>query len=121
VGPPPPLSVGVGRHRVRVMSFQPHDTVPRWNAGWFGLQRGSTVWLLIMAVVLLSHHWHAAARVFGCFLVPNVIGTCLWLSRRRVSVYRAVQIFLPPLGLFSILAVFITDRAAQQTAMAFGG
>ncbi len=99
----------------------PDNPVPQWNAGWFGLQLGGTLWLLIMAVVLVGRSSGTAALVFGCFLIPNLFGTWLWFSRVRLSVYRAARVFLPILGLFSILAVFIADRAGQWTVMGFGG
>jgi len=99
----------------------PDNPVPQWNVGWFGLQLGGTLWLLIMALVLVGRSSGTAALVFGCFLIPNLFGTWLWFSRVGLSVYRAARVFLPILGLFSILAVFIADRAGQWTVMGFGG
>jgi hypothetical protein len=100
---------------------QPDSPKLQWNLGWFGLQLGGTLWLLIMALVLASRSSGTAALVFGCFLVPNLFGALLWFSRARISVYRAARLFLPVLGTFSILAVYVTDRAGQWTTMAYGG
>jgi hypothetical protein len=100
---------------------KPDIPVLHWNPGWFGLQIGGTLWLLIVALVLVRHSPVTATLVFGCFLVPNLFGTWLWFSRARISIYRAGKVFAPILGLFSILAVFITERAGQWTTMAFGG
>lgn len=100
---------------------QPDSPNLHWNLGWFGLQLGGTLWLLIMALVLASRSSGTAAPVFGCFLVLNLFGALLWHSRSRISVYRAARLFLPVLGTFSILAVYITDRAGQWNTMAYGG
>lgn len=73
----------------------PDNPVPQWNAGWFGLQLGGTLWLLIMALVLVGRS-STAATVFGCFLIPNLFGTWLWFSRVRLSVIAQLGSFCDP-------------------------
>lgn len=77
--------------------------------------------MLIMAFVLVGRSPGTAALVLCCFIIPNLLGIWLWFSRVRLSIYTAVRIFLPILGLFSILAVFIADQAEQWMGMGLGG
>ncbi len=104
------------------MSQRPRDDPGLgWNGGWFGLQLGGTLWLLIMAGMLLGRNPGTAACVFGCFLVPNLAGAWMWSRRARLSIRRADLIFLPILGVASIVAVLVTDRAGRWTTMTIGG
>jgi hypothetical protein len=66
----------------------------KWNAGWFGVQVGSSCWLLIAGVGAAKQFPELAALMIGCFLVPNIFGTVLWLKRDRIEPYAAYQALL---------------------------
>ncbi|KAA3628962.1 MAG: hypothetical protein DWQ09_06240 [Proteobacteria bacterium] len=54
-----------------------------WNAGgWFGAQIGATVWMLVAAVLTAIRDPSTGVVVLLLFVVPNVIGLMLWLSRK---------------------------------------
>ena len=67
----------------------------QWNTGgWFGAQLGGTLWILLLAVLLVSKDVWLALTVFAAFLLPNVVGTLLWRARGRIAAYPAIQILL---------------------------
>jgi hypothetical protein len=80
----------------------------QWNAGgWFGGQLGATVWLLVLAGVLLVREgWAPALAAALGGLVPNVVGTALWLRRDRLAPYPAIQTLFAVAGL-SVLAAAV--------------
>ena len=61
------------------------------------------------------------AVVLVTFLIPNVIGTILWRRRDCLSCYVAIQMLLPLVGVFSLLAVYILDSSNQWLAIQIGG
>lgn len=93
-----------------------------WNAGaWLGPQLGSTVWLLISAIVLAPRSAGLAAQVLALFLVPNLAGAWLWRARGRRSIFSAIQVFLLVLWPCSMAAVYVIDRAGAWRTLAVGG
>ena len=93
-----------------------------WNAGaWFGVQVGSTVWLAICALVLVSKSPSLAALVFGLFLLVNIVGAGLWRSRRVRSIGSALRIFLLVYWASGVAAILAVDRAGLWTTLALGG
>lgn len=83
-----------------------------WNAGaWFGTTLGSTLWLLIAAVVLTPHSGAVAASVLACFVVPNAYAMFLWRRRSKRSFFVAARGFVLLVGLCSFVAVYVVDRA----------
>jgi len=83
-----------------------------WNAGaWFGTTLGSTLWLLIAAVVLTPHSGAVAANVLACFVVPNAYAAFLWRRRAERSFFAAARGFVLLVGLCSFVAVYVVDRA----------
>lgn len=83
-----------------------------WNAGaWFGTTLGSTLWLLIAAVVLTPHSGAVAVNVLACFVVPNAYAAFLWRRRAERSFFAAARSFVLLVGLCSFVAVYVVDRA----------
>jgi hypothetical protein len=63
-----------------------------WNAGgWFGSQLGGTAWLFVAAGVLASQSPRSALVVLACGLAANAVGSVLWMRRRSLDPYRALQ------------------------------
>lgn len=93
-----------------------------WNlGGWLGSQLGGTLWILIAAVLSAIRDLETGALVLVMFLIPNTIGTILWLRRDRLSCYVAIQMLLALVGVFSLLAVYILDSSNQWLAIQSGG
>ncbi len=93
-----------------------------WNlGGWFGGQLGGTLWILVAAVLSAVRDLETGALVLVTFLIPNIIGTILWRRRDRLSCYIAIQMLLPLVGVFSLLAVYILDSSNQWLAIQSGG
>ena len=64
----------------------------QWNAGgWFGSQTGSTLWMLVAAVVCVTGAPWASVTCVLCFIVANGAGTWLWSRRDRLRPYPAMQ------------------------------
>ena len=93
----------------------------QWNAGgWFGSQFGSTLWILIAALIFFTKDYQAALLTLACFLIPNLIGCWLWSSRQRIAAYPAFQILLTCIGLFSLIALFILDKSGHWSDVSDG-
>ncbi len=93
-----------------------------WNfGGWFGGQFGGTLWILVAAVLSAVRDLETGALVLVTFLIPNIIGTILWRQRDRLSCYAAIQMLLPLVGIFSLLAVYILDSSNQWLVIQSGG
>ncbi len=93
-----------------------------WNVGgWFGTQLGCSVWMLVTAGVLLGRHLGAAVACFVCFLVPNLVGTGLWIWRAKVSAYAAIQTLILAAGFASIITVAVAERVGEWDRLGVGG
>ena len=83
-----------------------------WNAGgWFGAQLGGSCWIAICAGLLGGHDATVATAVLAIFLAANVIGAAMWLARRRLPAYRAMQALMVVLGVAGVLAVLAIERS----------
>ena len=84
----------------------------RWNAGaWFGTQFGATCWLLICALLMMPHDAGIASMVALCFVAACVTGVGLWVARRRIGAYPALQGLLAVIWALSLAAVYIIDSS----------
>ncbi|MCP3903239.1 MAG: ABC transporter ATP-binding protein [Planctomycetes bacterium] len=84
----------------------------QWNqAGWFGAQIGSSLWLLITAAIMFARDWRLGLLTLACFLAPNIVGTMLWRRRDRIAPYPAIQIMLATLAGAAVLAVVVLHAA----------
>ena len=80
----------------------------QWNkGGWFGGQIGSTCWLFFGAFRLDS--WLASIVLTTCFLTSNLVGTVLWMNRDKLDPYKAIQILLADIFLFTAIAMISMD------------
>ena len=65
--------------------------VSQWNGWiWFGVQLGSTLWMLLAAAGTAPFAPGLAAVWLLCFAVPNALGTWLWLRRDRMALHPGV-------------------------------
>lgn len=87
-----------------------------WNTGgWFGGQRGCTLWLLILGAVLLAKDTVAATVCFTGFLVLNAWGLFLWSQRQQLAAYTALQRFLLAASLIiALVVVVLNDRGVSE-------
>jgi len=93
----------------------------QWNfGGWLGGQLGGSVWMLVAGILSFSEHPFAATTVIVLFALVNLIGTMLWRRRERLSPYAAIQILLPVLGVFGLIAVFVLDQAGIYETIQIG-
>ena len=82
----------------------------QWNTGgWFGAQIGSTFWLLLLGLGAVAQSFNMFALLIICFLIPNLIGTGLWMNRARIAPYTAIQILLFVLCAATSLALLGAD------------
>lgn len=106
------------------MSSQAVDhqsTVFRWNAaGWFGLQLGSSIWLLIGSIVLLSETMWVGMCWLSGFLVVNGLGLCLWASRHRLRMHLAMQLLLLVVFFLGLGSVAAADLNGRRSRLAIG-
>ena len=66
-----------------------------WNAGgWIGTQLGSTLWLLILGLVLVRRDALGGWLCVASFVLLNAWGWYLWRSREHLSAYAGLQRFL---------------------------
>lgn len=78
-----------------------------YNEGWFGGQIGSTCWLLFIAFRLENKL--ASIILIACFTLSNLIGTFLWKNRDKIDPYKAMQILLANIFLFTAIAMISMD------------
>ena len=97
------------------MTFQSHSPPPAglvWNAGgWFGAQLGGSCWIAICAGLLGGQDAAVAMAVLAIFGIANGGGAALWLARRRLSAYRAMQALMGLLGAAGVSAVLVIERS----------
>jgi hypothetical protein len=85
-----------------------------WSAGgWFGAQVGSTLWLVVLGVVLtLRGESSLGTAVIALSVAVNGIGLLLWEHRDRVEPYPAIQALVATVGGAAVVAFVLLDRAA---------
>ena len=89
----------------------------QWNAGgWFGSQLGSTVWMLIAAVLFLPKEPVAGIVALICFAVPNIFGLLLYRQRHRIAPYPALQGLLLLTGIFTTLFIVYLNLSGLAPA-----
>ena len=77
-----------------MMGARPGAGRLKWNAGWFGVQLGASCWLLLAGVGAVERLPALSLLMIVCFLIPNVVGTILWLNRTRIDPYVGYQLLL---------------------------
>src|SRR6185503_60823 len=87
-----------------------------WNAGgWLGAQLGSTLWLLILGLVLLPRDMPSALLCLGIFALLNALGCFLWRLREYLSAYKAYQTFLgAAAALFATVIVLLKVQGVSE-------
>jgi len=92
-----------------------------WNTGgWFGGQIGGSAWILLAAILSAVHDTLTGLILFVIFVVPNVIGFLMW-RKQNLSCYTAMQILIAMMGVCSLLAIFVLDRAQLWREIQSGG
>jgi hypothetical protein len=87
-----------------------------WNfGGWFGSQLGSTLWLLLLGVVLLSQDSLVAWLCIVGFVFLNVWGLYLWRSRAHLTTYAGLQRFFSAASLTTALVVVMVNSRGLST------
>ena len=77
-----------------------------WNAGgWFGSVLGSTAWMLILGVSVVSEDLAGAVLSIIGFAAANLWGVALWLRRDRLSAYAGLQWMM--IGLLVVFAAVV--------------
>jgi hypothetical protein len=87
-----------------------------WNAGgWFGAQLGSTLWLLILGLVLSRKDTLTASVCVASFVVLNAWGLYLWRSRERLSAYAGLQrLLLGASVIIALVVVVVNGRGLSE-------
>lgn len=94
----------------------------QWNLyGWLGGQLGGSAWMLVAGLLSFSADSMAAVTVIVLFALANLVGVILWRRRDQLSPYAAIQILLPVIGVLSLAAVFVLDRAGIYETIQIGG
>lgn len=83
----------------------------QWSTGgWYGTQVGSTLWIFLLAATLFPKSTSAGVWTGICALAPNILGCILWMSRRKLAPYPALQMLIGIIGLFALLAMLAADH-----------
>ena len=78
----------------------------QWSTGgWFGAQIGSTAYLVVLGALLAFPSPRAGILLLVCGLLPNIIGTWIWMRRDRFAPYPALQLLGGTLFVFTALAL----------------
>ncbi len=94
----------------------------RWSiGGWLGAQLGGSVWLVVAGLRSLYFDTTAGSKVLVLFVIANLVGLALWDKRNQISFYKAIQYLLPVLGVLSLAAVFVLDKARIYEEIQLGG
>ena len=91
----------------------------RWNAGgWFGGVLGSSAWMAVCAVLLLSYGQPGIAVInLACFSAVNLIGLYLWSRRHKVSAISALLILSSVLAFAVPIAWMTTTHLASNATL----
>ena len=78
----------------------------QWSTGgWFGAQIGATAYLVLLGILLTFQAPPAGILLLVCGLLPNIIGTLLWMRRDRLAPYPALQLLVATVFVFTALAL----------------
>ncbi len=81
-----------------------------WQAGaWFGSQIGGTTWILVASILTWVRSPMPGMMLLAMFIIPNTVGTLLWMRRERLSFHAALQMLMVTMCVFSLMTVFILD------------
>jgi len=90
----------------------------QWNTvGWFGAQIGSTLWLLLLGMILLNKTVIIGSIILLFFILPNMMGWIIWNERHRIDPYPAIQALMGVIGFSSLFAVIILDLSSYITKL----
>lgn len=86
----------------------------RWSGGgWFGAQIGSTLWLVVLGVVLtVRDDSSPGTAIIALAVAVNGIGLLLWEHRDRVRPYPAIQALVAVVGAATVVAFLLLDEAS---------
>ncbi len=83
----------------------------RWDFGaWFGSQLGSSLWMLLVALLLLARAPLAASLVLAVFALVNATGALLWTRRERLRAHAAMQVQLWVSSAGSVACLYVLAR-----------
>ena len=91
------------------------------GGAWFGSQFGSTAWIGILGLVLLSRDALAGCAVLLVCLALNGVGLALWRSRPELDTLRGIQRFLWACVLAYALVVAIVHARGLATPLSEAG
>ena len=78
----------------------------QWSTGgWFGAQIGATAYLVVLGILLVFQAPRAGSLLLVCGLLPNLIGTGIWMRRCRLAPYPALQLLVATVFVFTALAL----------------
>ena len=78
----------------------------QWSTGgWFGAQIGATAYLVLLGILLTFQAPPAGILLLVCGLLPNIIGTLLWMRRDRLAPYPALQLLVATVFVFTALGL----------------
>ncbi len=90
----------------------------QWNrGGWFGGQFGSTAWMIVLGIVLLTQSRPAGAWVLLFAAGANAVGFALWNRRESVAPFPAIQILMATCGLCAAAAWWCVSETGSAWQM----
>ena len=88
----------------------------RWNAAaWSGSLLGMTSWMVLAAAFLMPTPTGWLVLSLAAFL--GMGGIALWLARRTISFYVAVQIMIVAVLVVGLFAIWLIQRVNGWAAM----
>ena len=92
------------------------DRPAKWNAGWFGMQLGSSAWMLGLIFIAPSPFSLMSASGVFTFLMINIIGTYMWMHSGKIDIHVAfiILIGIAALGCFSLLVIMDVSGILHQ-------
>lgn len=86
-----------------------------WNGGgWLGAQLGSTLWMLLMGLLLLEKDPPMAWTSLLTFLVLNLWGAFLWQRRSHISAYAGLQWLLAAISIGFAVVILTGNRSGAN-------
>lgn len=89
------------------------------NGGWFGSQIGSTLWMLLLGITLLSKDLITATIAISSSLLLNSWGLYLWKLKEIITMYSAIQRFLVAVFLVTTFNVILVNSRSISPASIF--
>jgi hypothetical protein len=78
----------------------------QWNrGGWFGAQIGSSAYLIILGLALVTVDLTLGIIIALCGVIPNIMGLMMWKRREIISPYSAFQYLLLTIFVFTTVAL----------------